>query len=198
MNCNNNTQSVLLLAVELNMSNITPLARNLTLNGEPVPGKYLFRPLMKIWGGKVRNLDGTEAPQEYDQDQQKLNYISKHYLLPLNTTANSELTYGVDEDLDEGYYKVNVVMSVMTDYPKLVSLNGLTAINQSDASGENVQGKYEALAFQVTNGSEVGVQYSPTRLSEIKGSSADRIIQVRLWAMHFQLEGKYNSRKGGA
>jgi hypothetical protein len=165
-------------AVELNISSITPLAQNLTLNGAPVPNKYLFRPLMKIWGGKVRNLDGSEAPQEYDQNQQKLNYVSKYVLLPLNTTAESVLTYGFDEDLDEGYYKVNVVMSVLTEYPKLVALNGLTAINQSDASGENVQGMYEALAFQVTNGSEVGVQYSPTRLSEIKGSSPDRTIKV--------------------
>jgi hypothetical protein len=134
--------------------------------------------MLKIWGGKVRNLDGSEAPQEYDQNQQKLNYVAKYYLVPANYTPDTVVTYQVADDLDEGYYQINVVVSLLTEFPKLVAFNGVTKINQTDATGEEVQDKYEALAFQVTNGSEVGVQYSPTRLSEIRASAADRTIQV--------------------
>jgi hypothetical protein len=162
------------------VSNIAPLAQNLTLNGLVVPGKYLLQPLVKIWGGKVRNLDGSEAPQEFDKNNQKLNYITKYFLIPGNYTADSIVTYELPEDLEEGYYQINAVVSVVTDYPKLVALNGLTQIDQADLNDATIKGKYEALSFQVTNNSLVGIQNSLTTLSEISGSSTDKVIQVSL------------------
>ena len=176
----------LLPAVEVNVSNITPLAQNLTLNGQVVPGKYLLQPLLKIWGGKVRNLDGTEAPQEFDKSNQKLNYITKYFLIPGNFTPDSLVTYELPEDLDEGYYQINAVVSVVTDYPKLVALNGVTQIDQADLGDANIKGKSEALSFQVTNSSIIGIQNSLTTLSEISGSSSDKVIQVRASLLSFR------------
>jgi hypothetical protein len=68
---------------------------------------------------------------------------------------------------------VSTVVSVMTAYPLLTSLAGLTQITQDDASGEGVKGLWEAASRQVHTKVLVGVQKgsTPTTLSAISSSS---------------------------
>lgn len=65
------------------------------------------------------------------------------------------------------------MVSVMTAYPLLTSLAGLTQITQEDASGEGVKGLWEAASRQVHAKALVGVQKgsTPTTLSAISSSS---------------------------
>jgi hypothetical protein len=61
-------------AVTLNISDVTPLPVELTLDSEPL-GKTLFRPLVKVWGGKVAELDGTPTePRNYDEVASRTQY----------------------------------------------------------------------------------------------------------------------------
>jgi hypothetical protein len=166
------------LAVEFNLTNTYPLANNLSLDGVDVDGQYLFQPLLKVFGYKTRNLDGSEAVQEYDENNQRINYVAAYYLLPLNMTSDSVVRLFVANELAEGYYYINTVISVASDYKTLIALNGKTALNQSDHTGAQVNGKTEAIAKQIGNDTELGVQYSPTRLSQIKAKSSDTPIKV--------------------
>ena len=172
------SKTVLLLAVEFNLTNTYPLANNLSLDGVDLDGQYLFQPMLKVFGYKVRNLDGSEAAQEYDEKNQRINYVAQYYLLPLNMTADSLVHLDVPNDLDEGYYYINTVISVVSGFPELIALNGKTEINQTDFTGAEVNGKYEAIAMQIGNDTELGVQYTPTRLSQIKSKSSDTVIKV--------------------
>jgi len=61
-------------AVTLNISSVSPLPVNLTLDAQPVDAT-LFRPLVKVWGGKVAELDGTPTePRNYDEVASRTQY----------------------------------------------------------------------------------------------------------------------------
>jgi hypothetical protein len=110
--------------VQLNLTNIAPLAVPLTKNGAPVPGKWLMQPLLKVYGQKVKELDGSESNQEFDESAQNQKFISKYFLIPANTTADDVLTFTIPEALEEGYYKLSAVLSAVTEFPTLVALSG--------------------------------------------------------------------------
>ena len=63
--------------------------------------------------------------------------------------AGEPLSYVLSDTLQEGYYEINSVVSVLTAYPELNSLIGLTQITQDDATGSEVKGLWEAAARQV-------------------------------------------------
>jgi hypothetical protein len=110
--------------VELNLTAVSPLAVPLTKAGAPVPDKWLLRPLLKVFGKKVKELDGTPSSQEYDGNAQNPNYIAKYFLLPTNATSADVFNYVLDQSLEEGYYQLSAVVSAMTDFPSLVALTG--------------------------------------------------------------------------
>jgi hypothetical protein len=93
---------------------------------------------------------------------------------PISSAYTGEpLSYTLSDTLQEGYYEVNSVVSVMTAFPQLASLTGLAPIKQDDVSGTEVAGQYEAAARQLHYKTIVGVQKgsTPTTLSAISSSS---------------------------
>jgi hypothetical protein len=110
--------------VQLNLTKIAPLAVPLTKNGAAVPGKWLMQPLLKVYGKKVKELDGSESNQEFDENAQNQNFIAKYFLIPTNTTSGDVLTFTIPEALEEGYYKLSADISAYTEFPTLVALSG--------------------------------------------------------------------------
>lgn len=95
--------------------------------------------------------------------------------------AGEPLSLKLSDTLQEGYYEISSVVSVMTEYPQLASLIGLNQIVQDDASGKDVVGKFEAAARQVHTKARVGVQKGSTKttLSAISSPSHPRGKRVR-------------------
>jgi hypothetical protein len=110
--------------VQLNLTKIAPLAIPLTKNGVRVADKWLMQPLLKVYGKKVKELDGEESNQEFDENAQNQNFIAKYFLIPTNTTSGDVLTFTIPEALEEGYYKLSADISAYTEYPTLVALSG--------------------------------------------------------------------------
>ncbi|GBF95902.1 hypothetical protein Rsub_08493 [Raphidocelis subcapitata] len=158
----------------LNISDITPLPVNLTLDNAPMDAS-LFRPLVKVYGGKVAELDGTPTePRNYDEvaSRNQYNWVARYF--PISPSyEGGELSFVLSDTLQEGYYEVNSVVSVVTAYPNLTSLAGLTQITQDDVSGAEVKGMWEAAARQIHTKTIVGVQKgsTPTTLSAISSAS---------------------------
>ncbi|GBF90081.1 hypothetical protein Rsub_02789 [Raphidocelis subcapitata] len=159
----------------LNISSISPLPVNITMYDEPLPAN-LFRPLIKMWGGKVSELDGSPAGEAYDElsSRSEANYIAKYF--PISPGyQGGPLSFPLSDKLQEGYYEVSAVVSVITGFPALTNLTGLNQITQDDASGVNsgVTGMYEAASRLIHNATLVGVQKNSTltTLSAISSSS---------------------------
>lgn len=182
----------------VNVTDISPPPVNLTSNGSSDPvdedKPLLLQPLVKVWGNKVRNMDGSPATEAFDavasRDTGK-NFFIKYAVItpdpehpedeqPPAGSSNADGTKATisvgggglkAESLDEGYYRVNAVVSLLTERPSLVHLNGLTQIQQHDEAGSEVTGKYEVKSQMVLQDALVGVQRSPTYLSAIKSTS---------------------------
>ena len=63
----------------LNVADVRPLPVNVSLDAEPT-GKTLLRPLVKVWGGKVAELDGTPVPnRNYDEvaSRTEFNWVAR-------------------------------------------------------------------------------------------------------------------------
>ncbi|KAI8470461.1 MAG: hypothetical protein J3K34DRAFT_420580 [Monoraphidium minutum] len=162
----------------LNISNISPLPVNLSSDATPMNAN-LFRPLIKMWGGKVSELDGTPSGDGYDElnSRSEANYIAKFF--PIASSYEGEpLSFPLSDKLQEGYYEVSAVISIVTQYPALTNLTGLNQITQDDESGtsSNVTGLYEAASRLIHNATLVGVQKNSTltTLSAISSSSHGR------------------------
>lgn len=100
----------------VNVSSVSPLPVNITLNGEPVAeGANLLRPLVKVWGSKVTDLDGTSASVELDGSaQSEANYVAKY--MPLSSAyAGEALAFPLSEALQEGFYNLSASVSVACD-----------------------------------------------------------------------------------
>ena len=94
------------LAGRVNISEVSPLPVNLTLNGAPVTGNLpLLRPLVKVFGSKIAELDGTPSSSAYDVNaaQDEATWISKYLVLPASY-AGEPLSLEVSDQLQEGYY----------------------------------------------------------------------------------------------
>jgi len=159
--------------VTLNISNISPLPVNISYFDEPLP-QNLFRPLIKLWGNKVTELDGTASGHGYDENHNEANYMAKYF--PINSSySGQELSFPLSDKLQEGYYEVSAVISIVTGFPALTNLTGLNQITQNDESGtsSSVTGLSEAASRMIHNNTIVGVQKSstPTTLSAISSSS---------------------------
>ena len=61
MQSSNSGTGLFWLAVEFNLTNTYPPANNMSLDGVDLDGQYLFQPMLKVFGYKVRNLNGSEA-----------------------------------------------------------------------------------------------------------------------------------------
>ena len=159
----------------LNVSDITPLPVNVSVFDQPTDAN-LFRPLIKLWGGKVSELDGTPSTNAYDEatSRSEANYLTKFIPVPASY-AGEALSFPLSDKLQEGYYTVSAVVSVVTEHPALTNLTGLNKITQSDKSGTapKVTGLYEAASRMVHNATRVGVQKAstPTTLSAISSTS---------------------------
>ncbi|KIY95900.1 hypothetical protein MNEG_12061 [Monoraphidium neglectum] len=159
----------------LNISNITPLPVNVSLNDKPLPAN-LFRPLIKMWGGKVSELDGSPSGNAYDElsSRSEANYIAKFFPIA-SSYAGEKLSFPLSEKLQEGYYEVSAVISIVTQYPALTNLTGLNQITQDDESGTSskVTGLFEAASRMIHNATLVGVQKNSTltTLSAISSAS---------------------------
>jgi hypothetical protein len=61
-------------SVTLNISNVMPLPVNLSIDAAPLDAN-LYRPLVKVWGGKVAELDGTPTEtRNYDEVASRTQY----------------------------------------------------------------------------------------------------------------------------
>jgi hypothetical protein len=156
---------------------VSPLPVNITLNGAPVAGDAnLVRPLIKVWGGKIKELDGTPSSELYDESaaHNQATWISKYLPLP-SSYAGEPLSFPLSEQLQEGYYNVSSTVSLLTAYPSLVDLVGVNQITQDDESGvsSGVTGLWEAATLQVDDHVQIGVQKAstPTTLSAIACTS---------------------------
>jgi hypothetical protein len=159
------------------VSAVSPLPVNVTRDGAPVgAGANLLRPLIKVWGGKTKELDGTPSSELYDESaaHSQETWISKYLLLP-SSYAGETLSFPLSGGLQEGYYNVSSTVSLITAYPSLVSLVGLNQITQDDESGvsSGVTGLWEAATLQLHDHVQVGVQKAstPTTLSAIACTS---------------------------
>lgn len=180
----------------VNVTDITPPPLNLTSNGsaEALDGaQLLLQPLIKVWGKKVRNIDGTPSDGGYDQGaQQGATSFIKYKAVPppaaapveeegdngngTATSGGASISIPIDEAgkrMDEGYFRVSAVVSLLTEVPSLVDLNGLTQIKQRDQASQegSVSGKWEAKSNMVLDDVLVGVQRSNTTLSAITSAS---------------------------
>lgn len=165
----------------VNVSDIYPLAQNLSQNGSAIKvdgnQEMLFRPVIHLFGNKNKSLDGSVIRElEYDNQNNPVNFINKYIVLPKNFSADDMLSFVLDQDqLDEGYYKLSAKIAMITQYPDIVELEGENRIVQADAYGEDVRGFTEFMGVTVVNETTmVGVQKSKTTISEI---SADRVGQ---------------------
>jgi len=130
-----------------------------------------------MWGNKVSELDGTPSGSNYDEIQARneANYLAK--FLPINASyeAGQHLSFPLSDKLQEGYYEVSAVISVVTGFPALTNLTGLNRITQADESGASskVTGLFEAASRLIHNNTRVGVQKNSTltTLSAISSSS---------------------------
>jgi hypothetical protein len=159
--------------VTVNISDITPLPVNVSRYDDPLSAN-LFRPLIKMWGNKVSELDGTPSGSGYDEDKVDANYLAEFF--PVSAGYKGErLSFPLSDRLQEGYYAMSAVVSVATAYPALTNLTGINKITQSDESGlaSNVTGLYEAASRLIHNNTLVGVQKNSTltTLSAISSSS---------------------------
>jgi hypothetical protein len=166
--------------VTVNVSRISPGPVNLTLNGAAVPGAApLLRPLVKVFGSKTAELDGTPSSKAYDKvaAHSASTWISKYIPLAADGAYNAEqvLSFPLSSDLEEGYYTVSSTISLITSYPQLTDLTGLNQITQDDESGTSsgVTGLWEAATWQIHNGTVIGVQKlsTPTTLGTISCTS---------------------------
>jgi hypothetical protein len=170
--------------VTVNVSDVTPLPVNVSLNGVPLPsGANLLRPLIKVWGGKVAELDGTPSTEGYDElaSHSEATWLAKY--LPLDSSYSGGLvSFPVSDALQEGYYNVSATVSLITGYPSLVDLVGLNQITQDDetATGAGVSGTYEAATSVVIDHALVGVQKAstPTTLSAISCANQASVTKV--------------------
>ncbi|KIY98911.1 hypothetical protein MNEG_9051 [Monoraphidium neglectum] len=160
----------------VNISSASPLPVNITFNGAPVAeGANLLRPLVKVWGSKVTELDGTDASVALDGSATpEANYITRYFPLA-SSYAGETLSYPLSELLQEGFYNISASVSLLTAYPLLTDLVGLNMIQQTDEPGVSagVSGLYEAATLMVHDGALVGVQKSSTltTLSQISSPS---------------------------
>ena len=91
---------------------VSPLPVNVTLNGAPVgDGANLLRPMIKVWGSKTSELDGTPASTELDGSEvSEANYISKY--LPLSPAYGGEtLSFPFSNELQDGFYNISATVS---------------------------------------------------------------------------------------
>ena len=115
------------------MTDVTPAAVPLSLNGQVIPDKYLFRPVMKFSANKVWDLQDSssscavqmaDAP-DYKQPQ---NTTTWFFLLPVNNTAGDPVNFQLPTFLNEGFYRIFAELSLVTEYPTLIGLNGVKKV----------------------------------------------------------------------
>jgi hypothetical protein len=169
--------------VTVNVSDANPLPVNVSLNGTPLSsGTNLLRPLIKVWGAKVMELDGTPSAEGYDQSSQSdATWLTKY--LPLDSSyAGERVSFLLPGALQEGYYNLSAAVSLITAYPTLVDLVGLNQITQDDAPATDagVSGMYEAATWVLIDHALVGVQKAstPTTLSAISCSNQASVTKV--------------------
>jgi hypothetical protein len=195
--------------LHVNVSDVTPLPVNITLNGAGAPiggGVSLLRPLIKVWGGKVAELDGTPSGIAYDSVEARDAAVWISAYLPLPASYAGEpasfplggpsVGNGGGSLLQEGVYNVSATVSLVTGHPQLVNLTGLNQITQDDAPGVSagVTGMYEAAGRQVYDGVLVGVPRAtpPTTLSALactSHSSASRVAAGEPIVLTWQFRG---------
>jgi len=148
------------------VSSAAPLPVSVKLNGAPITGAPpLLRPLIKVWGGKVAELDGSTSSRAYDEvaARSEATWVSKY--IPLGADyAGGPLSFTMSSELQEGWYNLSSTVSLVTGYPGLVNLTGLNEIQQDDESGTSsgVTGMFEAATWQVHDHVLVGVQKAST------------------------------------
>lgn len=68
---------------------------------------------------------------EYDSMNNPINFINKYLVLPANLTSTDTFSVQLDEDqLDEGYYKLSAKVSLVSQFPDLIDLEGENPIVQ--------------------------------------------------------------------
>jgi hypothetical protein len=177
--------------VEINITDATPAAVPLSINGQILPEKFLFRPLMKFSASKVWDLQDSSsscAAQMANASEAKQPHSNTtwFFLLPLNSTVGEPVNFQLPTFLDEGYYRISAELSLVTEYPTLIGLTGVENltppenINVDNSVGELVlNSTYQFMKEELAADDEftrLRVQY--TRLAAVTASAPETGIQV--------------------